>query len=112
MGWSCGAAASNVLRAWSDKCAANSGSSNVWKVGNTNYFFEVSRTEHDDGAITGKIMKQISEEKPDGSYYAKSVGTFRIEGDGTVTRAPKFLKKVSISNIESEPCFKPFSGNF
>jgi hypothetical protein len=98
MGWSCGAAASNVLKAWSDKCAVNSGMSNVWSAGGKKYFFETSRTEHNDGAITGKIMKQVSEEQPDGSYFAKSVGSFRIEGDGTITRAPKFLKDVKVNH--------------
>lgn len=96
MGWSCAVRASEVLDAWSKACVASSGSSNVWKDGNINYFFDVSRTEHDDGAITGKILKQVSEAKPDGSYYAKPVGSFRIEGDGTIARAPRFLKDVKV----------------
>jgi hypothetical protein len=50
-------------------------------------FFEVSRREHRDGAITGVIQRF------DGEYCTKA-GTFRIEPDGSIRRAPKVLKDV------------------
>jgi hypothetical protein len=48
--------------------------------------FETGREQHD-GAIVGQVWKYL----PDGQHV-KRAGSFRIEGDGTVTRAPKFLK--------------------
>lgn len=87
MGWSCNAKAGNVLNAWQDACAAQNGSSNVFTTARGKYFFEVSRTEHLDGAITGTVQKWIP-----GTSFVKPSGSFRIEGDGSVTRGPKSLK--------------------
>lgn len=94
MGWSCRAEASDVMKAWTAACVADTGSANVFVVKGTEYFWELSRTEHYDGAITGTIMKVV-EKRADGVSMAVRSGTFRIEGDGTVTRAPAFLKKAA-----------------
>jgi hypothetical protein len=59
----------------------------VFETKRGRYFYEVSNKEHYDGAITGTLMKFLP-----GSTMCKSAGSFRIEGDGTVARAPKFLK--------------------
>ncbi len=87
MGWSCRADAGAVLDAWDKACVAQTGMSNVYESRGQQYFFELSRTEHTDGAITGSIWNKRL------SGLCKKTGTFRIEGDGTQTRAPSFLKK-------------------
>jgi hypothetical protein len=90
MGWSCNAAAAGVLECWTAACRAATGMSNVYTVGATRYFFEVSRTEHPDGAITGTVLRETSRQG-DTSQCVRA-GSFRIEGDGCVTRAPGHLK--------------------
>lgn len=85
MGWSCGAAAGDLLHdIWSKQCVAASGSQNSYtgKDG-YRYFFEVSRTEHDDGAITGTTWKTVTL-----TGHVRRAGSWRIDGDGTVTRYP------------------------
>jgi hypothetical protein len=87
MGWSCNAKASDTLQRMTDKCVKASGSQNTFIVKGVTYFFETSRTEHRDGAITGKVMRMILPE----NTHCRPSGSIRIEGDGTITRAPKFL---------------------
>lgn len=96
MGWSCSSKAGAVMSAWQDFCVKNSGTSNVYSNKGKTYFWEVSRTEHDDGSITGIINVQVGETKPDGSFLAKKCGTFKINGDGTIARAPLILKLVAL----------------
>lgn len=90
MGYSYNAAAGNVLDAWQDACFAQSGVTNVFTTPKGEYFFEVSRKEHNDGAITGTLMKYLP-----GTNLVKPSGSFRIEGNGTVTRGPKALKSAA-----------------
>jgi hypothetical protein len=92
MGWSCGAAAGSVMDEWSKSCAIQTGSSNIWKAGESYYMFEPSRIEHNDGAITGSIHKFIGNPIGAPSCMAKRSGGFRIEGNGEVSRGPKLLK--------------------
>lgn len=90
MGWSCRADAWNTADTWKDQCLGQVRTDGekpyqngyLGKDGNR-YFFQNSRTEHDDGAITGTTYRYL----PDGEHVRKS-GTFRIEGDGSVTRYP------------------------
>jgi hypothetical protein len=92
MGWSCSAKASAVLQVWSDACFAQSGMSNVYLVSGKEtfkYMFEVSNKEHNDGAITGKILRFVSE------THVVNNGSFRIEPDGVCSRAPAFLKEAA-----------------
>jgi hypothetical protein len=114
MGWSCTKAASDVMQAWSNACRAQTGTSNTYTVGNDTYFFEVSRTEHADGAITGSVMKKVAAPTPtkvvtvpsmveqalgiaqSESFWARKAGSFRINGDGTIARAPAFLKAARV----------------
>jgi hypothetical protein len=91
MGWSCSVAADNTMRVWVRACRESTGSSNTYITNSGEYFFELSRREYDDGSITGSIWKIVEKIAPDTSR-AKPAGSFRIEGDGTITRAPKFLK--------------------
>jgi hypothetical protein len=93
MGWSCRADAARTMAKWTAACEAQTGSQNVFEVDGASYFWELSRTEHHDGAITGSIQKTVRREGD--RMWCRKVGTFRIEGDGTVTRAPKFLKDAS-----------------
>lgn len=83
MGWSCASDAAHVNDAWMVLCRRQTGSQNVYhgKDGAT-YFYEISRREHSDGAITGTSYREL----PNG--YARKCGAFRIDGDGTVARFP------------------------
>lgn len=86
MGWSCRADAGDTLDKVTAACIESTGMSNVYEAGGGRYFIEVSRKEHDDGAITGSIFKHINETQ------CRKAGSFRINGNGTVARGPKFLK--------------------
>lgn len=90
MGWSCSKAASEVMTKISNACIAQTGSQNTFKVKNTEFFFEASRKEHYDGAITGSIVKMLP------NNMCRKAGSFKINGDGTIERAPKFMKKASL----------------
>ena len=79
MGWSCSSAAGARLDAISSWIVLNGnmdGSQNSWKDPKTGerYFFESSRREHSDGAITGSIWKFVGEKN-----VVKS-GSFKIGG--------------------------------
>lgn len=93
MGWSCSDSAAKVLDKWSNACVKQTGNSNLFKVKDTYYHFEVSRTEHDDGSITGTIRKYITYNHENGSGMTISGGSFKIDGSGDIIRAPKFLKQ-------------------
>ena len=90
MGWSYGAKAGLVMQAWMEACLLSTDMQNVFIVGDNKYMFEASRREHRDGSITGSIWRFLPNDKITRS------GTFRIEGDGTVSRAPSFLKKIKL----------------
>ena len=103
MGWSCRKDASDALVKWQAACRASTGSSNTWAERGEAYFYDISHTEHRDGAITGTIQKIVdgatylaklkADPRSNDSFFARSVGTFRIEGNGTITRGPAFLKR-------------------
>lgn len=85
MGWSCSALANSRLDAISGFCVVQTGQQNVFRDYNNNWrFFEVSRREHPDGAITGSIRREDGTE----------CGRLRIEGNGKMTTGPKRLKEV------------------
>lgn len=98
MGWSCSSAASARLDAISSWIVLNGnmdGSQNSWKDPRTGerYFFESSRREHSDGAITGSIWKFVGE-----NSVVKS-GSFKIERDGRISRGPAFFKTIQAYHI-------------
>lgn len=95
MGWSCRADAGNVLDKMSAACVASTGMSNTWEHNGVRYFFEISRTEHADGAITGSVCKFV------GKDLCRKSGSIRIEGDGTITRAPAFLKNAAKAAVKA-----------
>jgi hypothetical protein len=80
----------------SDLCVKQTGSSNKYEANGNEYFFETSRTEHGDGAITGQIWKYLK----DGSGRVTKSGSFRIEGDGKISRGPAIFKKMTILHVE------------
>lgn len=83
MGWSCRADAGDVMQSWTRKCVAATGSQNTYTgTDGRGYFWEVSRREHDDGAITGTVYQHT------GPEHCRKAGSFRIDGDGTVSRYP------------------------
>lgn len=87
MGWSCARDAGATADAWMDACRADSGSTNVWSEANgTRFMYEISNVEHRDGAITGKVWRFVDETR------CVPAGGFRIEPDGRVSRARKWLK--------------------
>lgn len=80
------------MRKWSEACRASTESSNQWREGeDEEFFFEASRREHSDGAITGSVFKMLPGNR------CRKVSTFRIDGDGTVSRAPKYLKRATLA---------------
>lgn len=95
MGWSCSDKADKVLEKWVNACVAQTGSSNLFEVKGIKFHFEISRTEHDDGAITGMIRKYVSFNPDSGNGMTVQSGSFRISGQGEIIRAPKFFKDAS-----------------
>lgn len=98
MGWSCSSAAGARLDAISSWMVANGnmdGSQNSWKDSRTGerYFFESSRREHSDGAITGSIWKFVND-----TQVVKS-GSFKIERDGRISRGPALFKNIPAYHV-------------
>lgn len=91
MGWSCSKEAGDTLDAWTRACIASTGSQNVYIAFDdpkrTKYFFDTSRREHADGAITGSVLRM-------GTNICHKVGSFKIRGDGTVAKWPTAFKKL------------------
>jgi hypothetical protein len=69
-------------------CVRSTGMSNTFTYKGDKYFFEHSRREHADGAITGTLNKFVGENR------CKTVGSLRIDGDGKITRGLAFLRKL------------------
>ncbi len=94
MGWSCRKDALDALKPLQDFCAATTGCSNTWKLANgREYFYEISHKEHDDGAITGSVVELGPPTgAPDGARPGYKVGSFRVDGDGKIARAPAVFK--------------------
>ena len=88
MGWSCSQKSSQTMDKWTAACLKSTGSQNTYKNRGETYFFENSRREYEDGAITGTIWRFL----PNDTHVRKS-SSFRINGDGSIERAPSFLKK-------------------
>lgn len=86
MGWSYSADAGTTMDSWTAFCRETTGSSNTFTDGGAKFFWETSRTEHGDGAITGTVFRMLDE------THCRKAGSFRINGDGTIARAPKALK--------------------
>ena len=84
MGWSCRQDAMNTLNKI-QKALCIGKSSNEFCIKGTTYMWEVSRKEHDDGAITGEILNLTN-------WTGRVCNTFRISPEGKVDRGPKAFK--------------------
>jgi hypothetical protein len=92
MGWSCNRDASLTMEKVTKACIDQTGTQNEFRTPRGSYFYEISRTEHYDGAITGSVWKTL----PGGTHCTKA-GTFRIDGDGTFAHGPAFMKQAALS---------------
>jgi hypothetical protein len=90
MGWSCSGLANDVVQAWTRACLVSTDMQNTYRSRGRRYFWEISRVEHDDGAITGTVFAILS----DGT--ARRSASFRIGGDGAIVRAPAWLRDVIV----------------
>jgi hypothetical protein len=99
MGWSCSDKAGQVLDKWSKACVAQTGNSNLFEVNGKKFHFEISRTEHHDGSVTGTIRKYVSFNPDTGGGMTVLGGSFKIDGiTGDIIRAPKFLKEAVLTS--------------
>ncbi len=98
MGTSYSSAAAETLRKWTAACLISTKSQNTYTVKGKAYFWESSNREHDDGAITGSVYR-VTETRSDGREMVRPAGAFRINGDGTVALAPKFLRDAAESRV-------------
>ena len=98
MGYSCSKAAADTLALISAACVTSTGNSNTYRVVSAGaakkdrtYFFEQSRREYEDGAITGAIYRNLPVDA-DGKQMCRPAGGFRIDGDGKLSRGYKFMR--------------------
>ena len=97
MGWSANRDACLTLDAITQKCIADTGSSNVFMDDRGNKFmFEVGREQHD-GAICATCHKFL----PDGKHCKPTTG-LRIEPDGKISRGLSVLKKIRVLIFECD----------
>ena len=93
MGWSCRADAmktlTKIMETLCGKDPRTSAWRNTWQEGGQSYLFEAGRREHADGAITGMLYRMTD------SVHAVRVGTFRIEGDGRLSRGPASWRRAT-----------------
>lgn len=101
MGFSYRTDAGRVEKAWQEGCRAQTGSSNTFEDKGVRYFYELSRRDQPDGGICGTIWKSVPPPVgKDGDYYSK-VGTFKIDGNGNIVRAPRKLKEFAAEKNRS-----------
>jgi len=86
--------AAKILTVWTDASMENSKQTNAYHAKGKDYIWQTSDTVYADGAVSGTIFCCGQDGK-------KPVSSFRIDGDGTVVRAPTFLRNASKS-LESE----------
>ena len=101
MGWSCNRDAGLTMDAWTAICIAQTNTQNTYEVDGRKYFWDISRREHADGAITGLAFVMVGE---NGCFDA---GSFRIEGDGSVKRWPCRFQKVYRAFVDKVNANRP-----
>lgn len=89
MGWSCSREASLTLEAIQQFCLSQTGQQNVFRTDKCEYFFETSKREHSDGAITGSIWKVVG-------MGTHRTGSFKIEGNGIISNGPWTFKRLKL----------------
>ena len=96
MGYSCTTAADHML-GLIRHTFSNGKYSNGLAIAGKTYFYEVSRREHADGAITGTLFENISVLGFPDQEYARSVGSFRIGPSGSISRFPRLKRGQMVS---------------
>ena len=94
MGWSCRKDAARTLDKVSAFCIKSTGNGNTWvrvlPNGAERFFYETSRREYEDGRICGQVFRIIGNP----ATSCRRVGSFRIEGNGNLTRFPMLPKSI------------------
>lgn len=78
MSWSCSSQAHSTLNIIQSMCISQTGFQNVWVKDGTKYMYETSRTEHNDGRITGTIYRYIGDDR------IVKAGRFNIGANGRI----------------------------
>jgi hypothetical protein len=93
--WSCSVKASEVLKRWTAACLKQTGIQNEYEFRGQRYLWEIARTEWEDGSVTGSICRILPDVKSvRGDPICRRVGSYHIKGNGIVSRAPGFLRKL------------------
>ena len=87
-------AAVATLKKMQAACKEVTGTNNIWHQKGSDFVMDISNRVHDDGAITGRILR-LGRPSQDGHRPNRLVGTIRIEGNGTITRAHSFLAQAA-----------------
>ena len=101
MGWSCNRDAGITLDLITERCIADTGSSNVFLHGGNRYMFETGR-EQGDGAITATCHKFVGEPDEQGRQSVKPTTSLRIEPGGRISRGLATLKKTRVLVLEMD----------
>lgn len=97
MGYSCLRRAAWAMDAITDKCIAQTNSSNTFEANGESYFIERGR-EQNDGAMTGTVYRNL----PNG--YSRKSASFRIDDVGRVVRGPKFMRDCPLYILYLDGC--------
>ena len=88
--------AHGASRTWEtlrEKLRDSRGCGHSWNARGFRYFLALSNRESEDLSLTGVVEREvIGSRKADGSFKVTTVGSFRIEPDGEITRGPKALR--------------------
>lgn len=78
-----------IMELWEEACKNNSGESDKWYGKGSKYFeWKLSAKDFKDGSVVGTVYSIL----PTGH---KPSSSFRIDANGSVVRAPTFLRKSS-----------------
>jgi hypothetical protein len=86
--------AHDIFSAWKDICIASTGIGNVYEVDGNRYTLDISRKQHNDGAMTGSVWRLLTTNAETGVSTCQKAGSWRIDADGTVARYPVGLRKL------------------
>lgn len=84
MGWSCTLEAAKTLEALTNACIEATGTQNQFRHNGELLFFEHSRREHEDGAVTGSVF----------NMKGRRVGSFKISADGKILNGNRFFSEL------------------
>jgi len=88
--------AHGASRTWEtlrEKLRDSRGCGHSWNARGFRYFLALSNRESEDLSLTGVVEREvIGSRKADGSFKVTTVGSFRIEPDGQITRGPRAMR--------------------